>query len=128
VGTAHHFLAAQINNSKDSWTLQENKQRPQSGVPPVHNLFAGLPAELPQEWCQDLLQTGHFRLERIVSAGQASPEGFWYDQPAHEWVALLSGGAGLKFADRPEVVVLKPGDHLFIPAGCRHRLGMDRGG
>lgn len=77
---------------------------------------------MPEEWCQDLLKTGHFRLERIVSAGQASPVDFWYDQPDHEWVVLLSGSAGLKFADSPETVVLKPGDHLLIPAGCRHRV------
>ena len=49
------------------------------------NLFTGIPAELPQEWMETLLGgRGRFRVERIVSRGHASPEGFWYDQDEHE--------------------------------------------
>ncbi len=91
-------------------------------MPKVNNLLAGIPQALTEEFFQDLLTTPHFRLERIVSRGQASPPGFWYDQPTHEWVALLSGGAALRFADRDDLVFLKPGDHLVIPAGSRHRV------
>lgn len=91
-------------------------------MPKVDNLFAGIPEALAEELFQDILSTPHFRLERIVSEGQASPPGFWYDEPTHEWVALLSGSAALKFADRRELVILKPGDHLLIPAGRRHRV------
>ena len=46
----------------------------------LSNLFAGIPAELPQELFQTLLATPGLRIERIVSLGHASPEGFWYDQ------------------------------------------------
>ena len=28
-------------------------------------------------------------IERIISTGQASPEGFWYDQDFDEWVVVL---------------------------------------
>ena len=35
-------------------------------------------------------------VERIVSTGQASPEGFWYDQDWTEWVVVLAGEAGLR--------------------------------
>jgi len=91
-------------------------------MPQVNNLFAGIPEALPEEVFQELLKTPHFRLERIVSHGQASPPGFWYDEPTHEWVAMLPGRAALKFADRTDLEVLKPGDHLLIPAGCRHRV------
>ena len=59
------------------------------------NLFDGIPADLPQELFQTLLATPGFRIERIVSLGHASPEGFWYDQEAHEWVLLLAGAARL---------------------------------
>ena len=69
-----------------------------------------------------LLATGNFRLERIVSNGQATPPGEWYDQDTHEWVALLSGGAGLRFEDEAEPRVLRPGDYLLIPAHRRHRV------
>ena len=75
-----------------------------------------------QERFETLLARPGLRIERIVSTGQASPEGFWYDQPEDEWVLLLSGAAGLRFADAAEVRSLKPGDWLHIPAHTRHRV------
>jgi cupin 2 domain-containing protein len=88
----------------------------------VDNLFAPLPAEIPAEIFQVLLKTRNFRLERIVSAGQATPPGEWYDQHTHEWVVLLTGGAGLRFEDEAKPRVLRPGDYLLIPAHRRHRV------
>jgi cupin 2 domain-containing protein len=88
----------------------------------VDNLFAAIPPEIPQEIFQVLLETNHFRLERIISAGQATAPGEWYDQDDHEWVVLLTGAAGLRFEDEPEPRVLGPGDHLLIPAHRRHRV------
>jgi len=88
----------------------------------VANLFAPIPPELPEEIFEVLVQTKNFRLERILSAGQATPPGTWYDQDTHEWVVLLSGSAGLRFADEPEPRVLRPGDYLLIPAHRRHRV------
>ena len=37
-------------------------------------------------------------------------------------MALLSGGAGLRFEDEAEPRVLAPGDYLLIPAHRRHRV------
>jgi cupin 2 domain-containing protein len=88
----------------------------------LNNLFTGIPAAIPEEIIEVLLQTPGFHLERIVSAGQASPPGQWYDQETHEWVVLLSGAAGLLFAGEAEARVLRPGDYLLIPAHCRHRV------
>lgn len=70
----------------------------------------------------ELLSRPGLRIERIVSAGQASPPGFWYDQPQAEWVMLLSGEARLKFEDEPAPRLLKPGDHLDIAPHRRHRV------
>jgi cupin 2 domain-containing protein len=89
--------------------------------PQPANLFAGVPGDLPDELSETLLQRPGVRVERIVSRGQASPEGFWYDQPEDEWVALLSGRAVLGFADGTQQQ-LQPGDYVMIPAGCRHRV------
>ncbi|MCS6927252.1 MAG: cupin domain-containing protein [Candidatus Binatia bacterium] len=86
------------------------------------NLFSPLPEAIPQEIVEILLQTDQWRLERIISAGQTTPPGEWYDQETHEWVILLSGGAKLRFADAPDPVVLRPGDYLLIPAHRRHRV------
>lgn len=87
-----------------------------------HNLFCNIPASLPEEVFDTLVQARAARLERIVSNGQASPEGFWYEQPEHEWVLLLSGHAGLKFEGENDVLVMRPGDYVNIPAGTRHRV------
>lgn len=71
----------------------------------------------------DVLCSGaSYRLERIVSTGQSTPPGEWYDQSDDEWVVLLSGAATLRFADPAETVELTPGDWLLIPAHCRHRV------
>lgn len=90
--------------------------------PPINNLFAGIPGKIPQEIIEILLKTRGFHLERIISTGQATPPGQWYDQETHEWVVLLSGAAGLLFAGETQVRVLHPGDYLLIPAHCRHRV------
>lgn len=88
------------------------------------NLFTALPALDPQasEQFDDLLQRPGLRIERIVSSGQASPPGFWYDQDEGEWVVVLSGSAGLRLEHETETRVLRPGDHLDIPPHCRHRV------
>jgi cupin 2 domain-containing protein len=85
------------------------------------NLFSGIPDDLPDEDVRPLLERTGVRVERIVSRGHASPEGFWYDQPRDEWVAVLSGRGRVTFADR-ESLDLGPGDYVLIPAGCRHRV------
>lgn len=61
------------------------------------------------------------RIERIMSKGHVSPEGFWYDQNEDEWVVLLKGSAVIEYSDGSETA-LKAGDALFIPAGRRHRV------
>jgi len=50
---------------------------------------------MQDEISETLLKTKDFKLERIVSSGQATPPGKWYDQDTNEWVILLSGSAGL---------------------------------
>ncbi|MGI9525313.1 MAG: cupin domain-containing protein [Hyphomicrobiaceae bacterium] len=62
------------------------------------------------------------RLEHIVSNGQASPDNYWYDQEEAEWVVVLSGSAGIAIDGEPIERVLKPGDALYLPARCRHRV------
>ncbi len=86
------------------------------------NLFSAVPAAREAEWTEVLARGGQTRVERIVSHGQASPPGFWYDQAEHEWVALLSGGAVIGFESPARSVNLQPGDHLLIPAHARHRV------
>jgi cupin 2 domain-containing protein len=84
------------------------------------NLLSDLPKNLPEE-LTTVLQQGHgVRIERMVSTGHKSPEGFWYDQSEHEWVMVLTGAARLQFEDR--VVEMKAGDSISIPAHQKHRV------
>jgi cupin 2 domain-containing protein len=86
------------------------------------NLFAALPARLEAEQTIALIAKESLRIERIVSTGQASPPGFWYDPEWTEWVLLVAGSAGLLFEDEAAPRVLRPGDYLVIPAHRRHRV------
>lgn len=91
------------------------------------NLFEAIPAALPDELVEVLAEgDGNIRIVRLVSQGHASPDGFWYDQEEHEWVALLSGAAVLSFEDpvcgEVRAVAMKPGDWLHIPPRTKHRV------
>lgn len=90
------------------------------GQPSFNNLFDDLPQHLPNEVVQTLLRAADVRIERIISHGHASPEGFWYDQAQHEWVIVLKGAARLRFED--EVLEMKPGAFINIPAHKKHRV------
>ncbi len=84
------------------------------------NIFADIPEQAAQELFTTLLDSPGVRVERIVSYGTSSPEGFWYDQPRDEWVIVLQGAARLALTDR--VVELRQGDFLNLPAHTKHRV------
>lgn len=85
------------------------------------NLFRYDSIRAGEEVIQRLLPDRGVLLERIVSCSAASPPGFWYEQERDEWVVLLQGKASLAWADG-KIESLVPGDWVFIPAGCRHRV------
>ncbi len=88
----------------------------------MNNLFADLPTDLPEELVEIITETQHVRIERIVSTGQSSPEGFWYDQDEAEWVVVLKGKAKLLFEGDEQPIHIKPGDYIHIPAHRKHRV------
>ena len=89
----------------------------------MRNLLADLPRHtVPEEVVTPLLRAAHLRIERIVSTGQASPPGFWYDQEEGEWVVLLSGAARLLIEGETGPRLLKAGDFIDLPAHTRHRV------
>lgn len=99
--------------------FQPIASKPNSGQD-SKNILHDLPHHLPAELVQVLLTAANVRIERIVSHGHASPEGFWYDQDQHEWVVVLRGAARLRFDDR--TVEMLAGDFLNIPAHTKHRV------
>ncbi|MFM0519165.1 MULTISPECIES: cupin domain-containing protein [Caballeronia] len=86
------------------------------------NLF-GVEAKRGVDERIDMLVTGQrLNVERIVSMGHASPEGFWYDDSRAEWVVLLSGAATLEFEENATRHDMRPGDYVLIEPHCRHRV------
>lgn len=87
----------------------------------VDNLLSNMPKTLPQEFVETLLSHQSLRIERIISKGHKSADGFWYDQEQHEWVVLIQGQARLQFNDG-RILTMKAGDYVNIPAHCKHRV------
>jgi cupin 2 domain-containing protein len=86
------------------------------------NLLRDIPDARAGEITDAIVAAAGVRIERIVSLGQASPPGFWYDQEETEWVSLLAGAARLRFADEPEPHLIDPGDWIEIAPHRRHRV------
>ena len=86
------------------------------------SLLENIPKEMPEELFDTICSTENVIIERIVSRGHASPEGFWYDQEKNEFVLVVKGKAGLKLEHEEDIVVLKAGDYLSIGAHVRHRV------
>lgn len=95
------------------------------------NLYEGIPDQIVEEMTDIFYESPGCRVERILSCGQTTPEGFWYDQEETEWVALLQGEAVLMMdhADEasgngthPEEIRLQKGDTLLIRPHQRHRV------
>jgi cupin 2 domain-containing protein len=82
------------------------------------NIFDIPPLPLPEELTTTLAGSGNVRIERIISAGQASD---WYDQTETEFVVLLEGSAEIKF-ENDRSVALSKGDTLLIKPHERHRV------
>lgn len=87
-----------------------------------NNIFSNLPAVRAREVFQILAQERNFKIERIVSRGQKTPEGQWLCEPVPEWVMVLKGRARIAFKYSQKKIFLKPGDHFFIPAKKFHRV------
>ena len=88
----------------------------------IQNLFHDVPEKLPEELFTELAAGHSAKIVRIVSTGHATPESEWYDQDDDEWVVVLKGKARLKFADGRADLEMAPGDHVLLPAHCRHRV------
>jgi cupin 2 domain-containing protein len=84
--------------------------------------FFTLPSPLPnKELFESLLTQENIRIERIISTGQTTPLGKWYDQEQDEWIILLQGEAEISYEDNSRCN-LSSGDYLLIQAHQKHRV------
>lgn len=87
----------------------------------MNNIF-NLPPSLPdREIFESIVANDNILIERIISTGQTTPLGEWYDLDNNEWVILLQGEAVLSYEDGSRIE-LKAGDYLLIPAHQKHRV------
>jgi cupin 2 domain-containing protein len=85
-------------------------------------LLADVPDQLEAECFDPLLKVANVRIERIVSTGQTTPPGEWFDQAWDEWVLVIAGAAEILLEGEDGPRSLGPGDYLFLPAHLRHRV------
>jgi cupin 2 domain-containing protein len=86
------------------------------------NIFNDIPESLQEELFQTLLRNDHVHIERIVSNGQATAKGQWYDQAWDEWVLMLQGKAVLHYEKDDVYITLQAGDYQLIPAHTKHSV------
>ena len=84
------------------------------------NLFS-YPKTHSGELVTELHSTPSTRIEQIVSYGDTTPQGQWYDQDEDEWVSVLEGEGHILFEDGT-VNKLRKGDSLVIEAHRKHRV------
>ena len=87
----------------------------------MNNLFKLPQLPLEDEQFDTLMEKGGVMIERIISTGQVSPPGFWFDQDRDEWVILMQGSAELEFEDGKKVQ-LEKGDFVLCPKDLKHRV------
>jgi len=88
----------------------------------VLNFYNNVPGVFDAEIFEELVTRPGLKIERIISSGQSTPPGEWYDQEKEEWVILLTGSACLTFEGDDTDYNLLPGDYILIPAHKRHRV------
>ena len=87
----------------------------------ISNIFE-LPKQLPQqELFEALLDRDKILIERVVSTGQITPPGEWYDQERNEWLIVLQGEGELSYENGSRIK-LAVGDYLLIKAHQKHRV------
>ena len=87
----------------------------------IENIFE-FPNQLPsQELFETLLNHDQVLIKRIISTGQVTPEGEWYDQEQNEWLIVLQGSGELSYEDNSRIKLIT-GDYLLIPAHLKHRV------
>ncbi|MCB2222116.1 MAG: cupin domain-containing protein [Bacteroidetes bacterium] len=68
-----------------------------------------------------LFESASIKIERIFGQHPYTQPGEWYDQEEDEWVVLLEGTAKVEIQNE-QIIELKAGDYLFLPAHKIHRV------
>ena len=86
------------------------------------SLFDNIPSGLSDEVFETLCSSDTVKVERIISRGHSSPEGFWYDQTKNEFVLVVQGSARVRIQGEENSIILATGEYLNIRAHVKHRV------
>jgi cupin 2 domain-containing protein len=107
--------------------LKRRRAGPGKATVKTGSLRSDLPQRpLADEMVDLLLERRGVRIERIVSTGQLTPDGQWYDQETDEWVLVVEGAARLRIEGEETDRELNEGDWILLPARCHHRVTWTR--
>jgi cupin 2 domain-containing protein len=74
------------------------------------------------EFFEDLINNNSFRIERIISSGQRTPDSIWLEEETNEFVLLIEGASNIRFFEDNSIIDLQKGDWLVIPKNTKHRI------
>jgi cupin 2 domain-containing protein len=117
MGTAFKSVGAEKCLNKRKNLNMNESMKIKSG-----NLFSNIPLHADDEIFDTILASDGCKIKRIISRGNQSPPDYWYDQERNEWVMVLKGSAALKFENSKKIVEMMPGDYVYIPSHCKHRV------
>jgi cupin 2 domain-containing protein len=107
--------------------LKRRRAGPGKTAVKTGSLRSNLPQRLLADEIVDLLlERPGLRIERIVSTGQVTSDGQWYDQETDEWVLVVAGAARLRIEGEETDRELSEGDWILLPAHCRHLVTWTR--
>jgi cupin 2 domain-containing protein len=87
-----------------------------------NNIFT-VKYKLPKEEIfETILTNKNIKIEKIISYGQITEKGKWYDQDEDEWVILLKGKAILKLKGENKLINMIAGDFISIKAHVKNRV------
>lgn len=87
----------------------------------TNNFFLTSDLKINKEQFTSLIKSKNVIVEKIISNGFKSPANEWMSDAQDEWVMLVKGRAKLEFENK-DVLNLKAGDYLLIPARTKHRI------
>lgn len=74
------------------------------------------------EFFEDLINNNSFRIERIISSGQRTPDSIWLEEETNEFVLLIEGASNIRFFEDNSTIDLQKGDWFVIPKNTKHRI------
>ncbi|MBS4013727.1 MAG: cupin domain-containing protein [Bacteroidetes bacterium] len=87
----------------------------------MDNIFNIDSLPIDSELFDTIFHNKNVKIERILSKGQVTKDGEWYNQETDEWVILIQGNAKIEFENH-KIIELNSGDYIFIPSHQKHKV------